>query len=166
MISIWYHFVSHLVINHLGGDKCLFFMLYFNANLFEEIATENNRYISKKTCTTRTVSQQNSQLCLVWSSVRKCLSDWWKRSKQNDPTEWKTTLNRCARSSEWQTAPNQAHDGNIKTDCALCSNREVKGARREKSFCCDTCLGMQGPHPKKIKSKKSKATPVTGREGP
>jgi hypothetical protein len=33
MISIWYHFMPHLVINHLEMDKCLFshtkFLCYF-----------------------------------------------------------------------------------------------------------------------------------------
>jgi hypothetical protein len=51
-------------------------MLYFSANLFEEIADETNRYVSKKTCATWTCSQQNFQLCLTWISVRKWLKDW------------------------------------------------------------------------------------------
>jgi hypothetical protein len=31
MISLWYHFVPHLVINHLEADKCLFFQINFYA---------------------------------------------------------------------------------------------------------------------------------------
>jgi hypothetical protein len=53
MISIRYHLVPHLVINHLEADKCLFLQTnlcpYFNANLFQEIASETKRYMSIET---------------------------------------------------------------------------------------------------------------------
>jgi hypothetical protein len=39
-ITIWYHFMTHLVINHFRVDKCLFlhmiFMLFFSETLFQK----------------------------------------------------------------------------------------------------------------------------------
>jgi hypothetical protein len=43
----------------------------------------------------------------------------------------------------------QAHYGKVKMDYAVCSNKEVKGGRREMSFCCDTCPRKLGLHPNK-----------------
>jgi hypothetical protein len=53
MISLRYHFVPHLVTNHLEADKCLFlhvnfFGNFFSLTLFDEIAAETNRYVSEK----------------------------------------------------------------------------------------------------------------------
>jgi hypothetical protein len=50
--SVRYHFMPHLVVNHLKTDKCLFLQTFFpaisNAILFEEIAAETDRYVSEK----------------------------------------------------------------------------------------------------------------------
>jgi hypothetical protein len=47
-----YHFVLHLVIDHLKTDKYLFlqmiFFYCFSATSFKEIAAENDRYINEK----------------------------------------------------------------------------------------------------------------------
>jgi hypothetical protein len=52
IISVRFHFVSHLVINHIKTDNCLLlhtnFFAIFSATLFEEIAAETNRYISEE----------------------------------------------------------------------------------------------------------------------
>jgi hypothetical protein len=40
----------------------------------------------------------------------------------------------------------QAHDGNVTYDCAVCSNREVKGGRAETSFYRDMCPRKPGLH--------------------
>jgi hypothetical protein len=43
----------------------------------------------------------------------------------------------------------QAHEGKATKDCAFCSNRKVKGGRRETSLYCDTCPRKPGLHPNK-----------------
>jgi hypothetical protein len=60
-ISVRYHLVPHLVVNHLETDKCLFFHMefsvIFSTTLFEEIATETNRYVKDeimKSCLKKT----------------------------------------------------------------------------------------------------------------
>jgi hypothetical protein len=44
----------------------------------------------------------------------------------------------------------QAHDGKVTKDCAVCSNREVKGGTRETLFYCDMRPRKPGPHPQQV----------------
>ncbi|KAJ4440826.1 hypothetical protein ANN_10672 [Periplaneta americana] len=43
----------------------------------------------------------------------------------------------------------RAHERKVTKDCAVCSNRKVKGGRKETSFYCDTCERKPGLHPNK-----------------
>jgi hypothetical protein len=102
-------------------------MLYFNTNLYEETSTETNRYVSKKAYTTWTCTQQNFQVRLPWSSVRKWLKDW----QETFQTKW-LEKGRRPNSKDAEDRLNcklhliQAQNGKVTKDCAVCSNRVVK----------------------------------------
>lgn len=52
MIFVRYHYVPHLVVNHLETDKCPFLQTNFytiiSATLLKEITTETNRQVGEK----------------------------------------------------------------------------------------------------------------------
>jgi hypothetical protein len=58
----------------------------------------------------------------------------------------KIKLNRCKDHLIGKLNPIHAHDGKVTKGYAVCSNRKMKGAKREKSVNCDMCPRKPGLH--------------------
>jgi hypothetical protein len=124
-------------------------LCYILVQIFEEIGAENNIYISK--IKSVQYGPAVSKTTLSQLEFRKKVFKGLAGNLRN-----KITLKRGKpNSSDVEDRLNgklhliQAQDWKAKKDCAIFSNREAKGGRRETSFCCDTCPSRQGLHPNK-----------------